>query len=169
MESTELYMRKITFGYVLDDIRKRSWGSFDYHRDAMTSSLYRIKNIKWVSVDRVEYNTIIDKINNTVDYTKLLGSTYCHRQLDKCFPNSKECIECYKYHCFNCGAGTNSYYSSCGEFRCANFIEQLPSGIYATENTENPSHIYYFKNENYFEDFEPKKLPRSRDTYGFNY
>jgi hypothetical protein len=165
----ELYTLKFNYNCVLNDIRKKFWGSFDYHRDAMTSTLYRIKNIKWVSVNSIEYDKIIDKINNTVDYTKLLGSTYCHRQLDKCFPNSKECIECYKYHCFNCGAGTNSYYSTCREFRCASFIEQLPSSIYATEDTKNLRHIYYFKNENYFEDFEPKKLLRSRDTYGFNY
>jgi hypothetical protein len=166
MESTEIFMRKITFGRVLSDIRKQFWGPFDYHRDAMTPTLCKIKKINWVSVDIEEYNKIIDRVNNTVDYTKLLGSTYCHRELDKCFPSSKECVECYRYHCFHCGTGVFSYYCSCGEFRCWSFIQQLPTSIY---NTKNPKHLYYFKNENYLEDLEEKNLPRSRDTYGFNY
>ena len=167
MESIQIIMQKITFNSVLTDIRKRFWGPFDYHRDAMTPTLYKIKKIKWISVDIEEYNKIIESVNNTVDYTKLLGSTYCHREIDKCFPSSKECIECYKYHCFNCGTGAFSYHSKCGEFRCWSFIEQLPSSIYITEN---PKHVYYFKNENYLlQDLEEKILPRSIDTYGFNY
>lgn len=167
MESTEMFVRRITLSRVLTDIRKRFWGPFDYHRDAMTPTLCKIKKIKWASVDAEEYNKIIERVNNTVDYTKLLGSTYCHRELDKCFPSSKECVECYRYHCFDCGAGAFSYYSKCGEFRCWGFIQQLPSSIY---NTENPKHLYYFKNENYsLQHLEQKNLPRPRDTYGFNY
>ena len=146
----EKHARSINFRDVMDDIVKRSWGSFELHRHSMKFNFHKIKNIRWIDLDEVEYEKLFVNIESVEEDYKpflLCSSVYIHTSLDKCFPSNKDCIECYKYFCFNCGRGTNSYYSGCDEFRCATNIDLLSPKLF--DIVSRAKRVYYFRNENY--------------------
>ena len=89
-------------------------------------------------------------------------SRYCHYSYDKCYPNSEECQECFKYWCGCCGKGTNSMYSSCNGKRCIEFLKSI-SQLF----TNNKDRIYVFEYKNNYFPLDVKKIPRDRETYGF--
>lgn len=149
---------------VMRELNRKFWKDFDYHREKMYKVFSKIKNIKWVEVDNDLYNKIIYSNSDTRDHPILECSRYSHRTYDKCYPNSDECYECFKYWCCDCDKGSNSMYFSCNGKKCIRFFDTIPK-IFEIKSTAK--RIYIFKNSNY--DFldDKKIILRDREMYGF--
>ena len=152
---------KYMYKNVMEELDKKFWKDFDYHRQKMSSVFAKIKNIKWIEVDNNEYNKII---RYEPENSFLECSRYCHYTYKKCYPNFDECYECFKYWCGDCSKGTNSMYSSCNGKRCRTFLENNPI-IFEIKNTSK--RIYIFKNDNTDWLASNKKTLINRAIYGF--
>lgn len=139
------YIHKICFNPVLREIEKKGWVEIDYHKDKMKSCLHKIRHISWIVVDEDKYKNVYfpKKKERESPSIGLTMSRYSHRTLgDKCYPNSKECIECFKYHCICCGEGTNCMYGGhCSSRRCSNTINQIS---FLKNNIIIPMRVYVF-------------------------
>jgi len=156
----EEYMNKYNYNLVLNNLLKKFWTDFDYHRDRMSSVFSKIDKITWIEIN----GDLYENINNTPKCVLLECSRYCHRSYDKCYPNSDECHECFKYWCGCCGKGSNSMYFTCNGKRCTDFLNTI-HGLF----TNTTKRIYVFKRKNNSWDLltERKKLPRDKETYGY--
>ena len=140
----EFNFHKYKFMSIERSLKKKFMSDFEKHKIAMTSVLSKIRKVKWVEVEEDEYESLFRKKENNI-YT-LLMSRYSHRTFDECYPNSNECIECFKYHCFHCGQGTNCMYGgSCSEARCSSNINMYP------QNIKNPKKIFIFYSNHHFD------------------
>ncbi len=151
---------RYVFNSVLEELVKRTWTDFDYHRHNMIPIINMIKKLHWVDVDENVYSKLYCRRSD-------LDSRYSHYNLKKCYPSSNECHECFKYWCGICGYGSNSMYMSCINKRCMNFIEKIPE-IFVIKSTQK--HIYIFKYNRDFGGFEfgdKKHILRDKDTYKF--
>jgi len=138
------YFHSIFYKQVLKELEKKNWTAFDFHKDKMTNTLYKIRGIRWVVVDQDKYNRAYFPEKMSVKpHIGLTMSRYGHRTLgDKCYPNYKDCIECFKYHCGACGEGTNCMYGShCSSRRCANTIDNMS---FLKTNIVIPKRVYVF-------------------------
>jgi len=138
------YFHAVFYKQVLKELEKKSWTEFDFHKDKMRNTLCKIRGIKWVVVDQDKYNRVYFPEKMSVKpYIGLTMSRYGHRSLgDKCYPNSKDCIECFKYHCGACGEGTNCMYGGhCSSRRCANTIDNMS---FLQNNIIIPKRVYVF-------------------------
>ena len=110
----------------------------------MISTFHKIKGIRWVLVDEDKYKRVFfPEKTNMRSPPGLTMSRYGHTSLgDKCFPNSKECRECFKYHCGACGEGTNCMYGRhCSSRRCADTIDNMS---FLQNNIIIPKRVYVF-------------------------
>jgi hypothetical protein len=140
------YIHKISFNAVLREIEKKGWTEIDYHKHTMGSCLNKIRHIDWIVVDEDKYNSVYypKKMNKEPPPSPgLTMSRYSHRTLgNDCYPNSKECIECFKYHCICCGEGTNCMYGGyCSSRRCSNTINRMS---FLRESIVVPMRVYVF-------------------------
>jgi hypothetical protein len=155
----EEYMNKHRYNEVLNQLTRKFWSDFDYHRERMIGVFNRIAKISWIDIDNNLYNKILIK---RYEFGLLL-SRYSHYSYDKCFPNSEECHECFKYWCACCDKGTNSMYSSCNGKRCIMYLKTIPNLFI---NTNKRMYVYDNKENNFFL-MERKKILRDRETYGY--
>ena len=156
MDSFNVY--EYIYKNVLNELNKKFWNDFDYHRDRMSTVFSKIKNIKWIEVDNEFYNDI------GVKSPLLECSRYSHRTYEKCYPNSTECYECFKYWCCDCNKGSNSMYFSCNGKRCSRFFNSIPKIF---EIKSKLKRIYVFKNTSY-DFFSDKKINLiNKEIYGF--
>jgi len=128
---------------VLKEIEKKCRTEIEIHKEKMESCLYKIRNIHWIVVDNDKYNSVYFP-KKTSENTKpcLEMSRYVHISLDECYPNSRECIECFKYHCICCGQGTNSMYGGyCSSRRCSNTLNKIS---FFKEDIIIPKRVYVF-------------------------
>ena len=149
----ERYFHGIFYKPVLLEIEKKSWTELDFHKDKMRSCLNKIRHITWIVVDEDKYNLIyFPQKMNTNSPPGLTMSRYGHISLgDKCYPNSKECVECFKYHCVCCSEGTNCMYGGrCSSRRCSNTINQIS---FLKNNIISPKRVYVFdfSNDGFFD------------------
>jgi hypothetical protein len=141
----EFNFHKYKFMSIGRSLKKRFMSDFEKHRTAMAGVLSKIGKIKWVVIEKDQYERLFCKKDKENNIHSLLMSRYSHRTLDECYPNSNECIECYKYHCFHCGEGTNCMYGGCcSESRCSSNINLC------IENIKNPKKIYILHTEHLF-------------------
>ena len=63
------YKHSFMFMPTLMNIVRKKWSDIDHHKNNMTSTLYKIKTIKWITVDSDKYDDFIG-INRTS--TKLI-------------------------------------------------------------------------------------------------
>ena len=138
------YIHNICFIPILRDIEKKGWTEIDYHKDKMRSCLNKIRHIDWILVDENKYNSVYFPEKITDEHPPgLTMSRYSHRTLgDDCYPNSNECIECFKYHCICCGEGTNCMCGGyCSSRRCSNTINRMS---FLRERIIIPMRVYVF-------------------------
>ena len=144
---------------VMDELTKKSWTDFDYHRYYIRDSLDKIKNVHWIEVDDEVYNKILKYKPG------LESSRYGHYSFKKCYPSPEDCHECFKYWCSSCGKGSNSMYHCCTSKKCITFFEKIPEVFVI--NTQK-KRIQVFK---YSSDFRhllgEKRTIRNKDTYNF--
>lgn len=153
-----LFSHKLFFYNVLKNIERLKWKEFDFHREKYTSSLNRINNIRWYTVDKEKYDKMF-----TGKTSMLRSSRYCHRTYTNCFPSSSTCYECYKYFCSCCGEGTNCMYGeSCTNKRCSSTINKHYKDIFNIES--EPKNVYMYTPQNKFFD---KPSLCSREIYGY--
>ena len=133
----------------LTNIVRKKWSDIDHHKNNMTSTLYKIKTIKWITVDSDKYDDFIgiNRTDNCLQIPVLTSSRYYHS--GKCLPNYNECVKCFKYNCIHCGEGTNSMYGGrCSKIsRCSKMIDCYPE---LSTNVIKPKRIYIFENKDFF-------------------
>ena len=146
----EFNRHKYKFVNIDRSLKKRFLSDFQKHRISMASVLSKIGKIKWVIIEKEEYDRLFFYEKNKSPQETIIKmfpeikcnltmSTYSHITLDECYPNSNECIECYKYHCSHCGEGTNCMYGGgCYNIRCVTNINLH------RENIKNPKKIFIF-------------------------
>lgn len=141
-------IHEIYFKPVLREIEKKNWTEIDYHREKMRSCLNKIRHLDWIIVDEDKYNNVYFPKKQDKYPQGLTMSRYGHRSLgDKCYPNSKECVECFKYHCGCCGEGTNCMYGGyCSSRRCSNSINQMS---FLKNKIIIPKRVYVFNCSDY--------------------
>ena len=67
------YMNKYKYTNVLNELTKKFWTDFDYHRERMTSTLNKLEQIIWIEID---YD-LCKKITNPIkQYNMLECSRY---------------------------------------------------------------------------------------------
>jgi hypothetical protein len=138
------YFHSIFYKPVIKELEKKSWDDIDFHKEKMMNTLCKIKRIRWVVVDEDKYKRVFfpEKIN-VRSPPGLTMSRYGHTTIgEACYPNSKECTECFKYHCGACGEGTNSLYgSNCSSRRCADTINNMS---FLQNSIVIPKRVYVF-------------------------
>ena len=143
------YEHSFMFMPTLINIIRNKWSDFDHHRNNMATTLYKIKTIKWITVDADKYDDFIgiNRTDSSLGIPVLTSSRYCH--IGKCHPNYHECVKCFKYNCIHCGEGTNSMYGGrCSKrSRCCKMIEYNPELL---TNVTEPRRIYIFENKDFF-------------------
>lgn len=153
----EFNIHKHKFVNIDRSLKKKFLSDFEKHRIAMAGVLSKIGKIKWVVIENDEYERLFFFEKNNMPQETIINmspeikcsltmSTYSHTTLDECYPNSNECIECYKYHCSHCGEGTNCMYGGgCYNVRCASNINLH------SENIKNPKKIFIFYSNHNFD------------------
>lgn len=168
-------LHNIMFFSVLEQIKRKKWSDFDYHRNSFTSTLYMLKLIKWAEVDEEKYDKIFNKVEEDTlkedtlkEDTFLLlrsSSRYGHYSLKKCFPTAKTCHECFKYFCSCCGQGTNCLYGEKhNNRRCSSIIEKYYSDIYNIQS--KPKRVFLYDIPD-FDFIDKKSVLCSKDIYGY--
>jgi len=152
-------INEYNFRAVMDELTKKSWTDFDYHRYNIRDCLNKIKNVYWIEVDDEFYNKILRRGSG------LESSRYGHYSFKKCYPSSEDCHECFKYWCSACGKGTNSMYPCCTSKKCITFFEKFPEVFVINTRKKR---IQVFKYSSDFHHILEKKIHiRDKDTYNF--
>ncbi len=149
----------------MQQLTRKFWTDFDFHRNKFESTLNKIKNITWVEVDSNKYNSLKNKEERRDLFSCMLRSSRYDHGTSKCFPTSSTCHRCYKYFCPCCNEGSNSMYlEACTNIRCLRAIHKYNSSLFEIEST--PQSIYMLSTES-MDSYFNKKTFCSKDVYGY--